>query len=211
MVSNNINGSENRSAGRDFNEGNVKVGQFIGRDVVNISIPDSKDTDSEPLVPAQRKQLNVMAKEVAEASNEEGYIVWQRVHAKVGVHSINEITKEQYPVALDHLQMELDKLRNTSACKALMHQILKKTSKEEQRQFLYQYCDISFGSRRLTDLSKAQLQQALGWLCNEQENNEKLSRSSLYRFSIGGLLSNYPKELLVVLLIFCVVEATLFL
>lgn len=191
-MNNDIQGKDNRAAGRDFHEGNIQVDQLIGRDVLNISIPGNKETESAPLVPAQRKQLNQMVKDVAEASNEEGFVVWQRVHAEVGVNSVNEMTKEQYPAALEHLQKELDKLNDTSACKALMHQLLKKTSNEDQRQCLYQYCDISFGSRRLAGLSKAQLQQALGWLCNEQNEEEKILSSPQLRMTWQELLRAYP-------------------
>lgn len=210
MGSNSISGKENRAAGRDFNEETVNVDQLIGRDFVSISLSGSKDTESEPLVPAQRKQLNQLAKELSEASNEEGYIVWQRVHAEVGVKSINEITKEQYPAAVEYLQKELDKLRNTSACKALMHQLLKKTSDEEQRQCLYQYCDISFGNRHLAELSKEQLQQALGWIYNEQSGVDKVTLDSPEHLSLLDLLRAYPKELGFIFLIGGLVGAVLF-
>lgn len=210
-MNNEVSGKLNRAAGRDFHEGNVKVDQLIGRDVVNIVVPGSKESESEPLVVAQRKQLNQLAKDVAEASNEEGYIVWQRVHAVVGVNSINEITKEQFPTAIELLQNELAKLQDASSCKALMHQILKKSSDDEVKQTLYQYCDISFGSRRLNSLTKAQLQQALGWLCNEQNIAEKAATPvPPERLSVFDLLRSYPKELGCILLAGILLGAVLF-
>ncbi|MCW2452314.1 UNVERIFIED_ORG: hypothetical protein M2414_000019 [Rahnella aquatilis] len=209
-MSNNVSGKENRTAGRDFHESNVLVDQHIGRDMVNILIPGSKEFEFSPLVPAQRKLLNQLVKDVAEASNEEGFVVWQRVHAEIGINSVNEMTKKQYPAALEYLQGRLDELRDTSACKALMHQLLKKTADAEQRQSLYQYCDISFGSRRLAELTKAQLQQALGWLCNEQHEDEKLSQFNVNHLSVFDLLRNSPKEVFVIFLIGVLLGAIIF-
>lgn len=210
-MGNNVSGRENRAAGRDFHEGNVQVEQLIGRDIVNILIPDGKESESEPLVLAQRKQLNQLAKDVAEASNKEGYIVWQRIHAVAGVNSIKEITREQFPVVIDLLQNELAQLKDASACKALIHQIFKKSPDDGVRQALYQYCDISFGSRRLSSLTKAQLQQALGWLCNERDNAAKAAISvPPQRLSVLDLLRNYPKELGCILLTGILLGAVLF-
>ncbi|WP_168400609.1 hypothetical protein [Erwinia amylovora] len=184
-------GEKNRAAGRDFTENNVQVDQLIGRDVVNISLPDNHKI-SRPLVPAQRKQLNQLVKEIAETSNEECFLIWQRVHAEVSVKSIEEITTDQYPLALNYLQSALDKLRDCTNRKSLIHQLLKKTPAPSERQRLYEYCDISFGTRHLSELAKSQLQQALGWLCNEQTEPEVSTPPPSSRLSWHELISAYP-------------------
>ncbi|MHC9057767.1 hypothetical protein [Pantoea sp. y20] len=188
----NTSGDRNRVAGRDFNENTVQVDQLIGRDVVNISIPNSHKVETRLLVPAQRKQLNQLVKEITEASNDEGFVIWQRVHAEISVTSIEEITVDQYPLALNFLQSALDRLRDASDCKSLMHQLLKKTPDNRQRQRLYEYCDISFGTRHLSDLAKSQLQQALGWLCNELIETAKALPPQPSRMSWQELFRTYP-------------------
>ncbi|MCU8586762.1 hypothetical protein [Erwinia pyrifoliae] len=185
-------GEKNRSAGRDFTENSVQVEQLIGRDVVNIALPDAHKIESRPLVPAQRKQLNQLVKEIAETSDEECFIIWQRVHAEVSVKSIEEITTDQYPNALNYLQLTLDRLRDGTNCKSLIHQLLKKTPENPERQRLYEYCDISFGTRHLSELAKSQLQQALGWLCNEQTERAKSTPPPPSRLSWQELISAYP-------------------
>lgn len=190
-------GEKNRAAGRDFNESTVQVDQLIGRDIVNISLPGTPRVETRPLVPAQRKQLNQLVKEIAEASNEEGFVIWQRVHAEVSVKSIEEITVDQYPHALSYLQSALDRLRDCSDCKSLMHQLLKKTPENCERQRLYEYCDISFGTRHLSDLAKSQLQQALGWLCNELIEKERATPPLPPRLSWYELIRTYPLIIIV--------------
>ncbi|GAB2927894.1 hypothetical protein [Hafnia psychrotolerans] len=187
-MSNNVRGKENRAASRDFHENNVQA----GRDVISILLPDLPKTEIRPLVPAQRKQLNKLVKEIAEASNEEGFVVWQKVHAEVSVKNIDEITVDQYPNALNYLQSMLDRLRDGNDCKSLMHQLLKKTSENKVRQRLYEYCDISFGTRHLADLAKSQLQQALGWLCNDLTESEKIIPPPSSRLVWSELIRSYP-------------------
>lgn len=200
-MNNDIHGKDNRAAGRDFHEGNIQVDQLIGRDVLNITIPASQTTKHRLLVPAQRKQLNQLVKEVTEISGEEGFVIWQRVHAEIGVKSIDEITVNQYQTSLNYLQAMLDKHRESGACKALMHQLLKKTPNNNDRQKLYEYCHIAFGTRHLAELTKSQLQQSLGWLCNEQGEAEKTKQPDLGRLSLSEIIRQYPKEFFCIFLI----------
>lgn len=209
-MNNDIHGRDNRAAGRDFHEGNIQVDQLIGRDVLNITIPAFQATDSRLLVPAQRKQLNQLVKEVADISSEEGFVIWQRVHAEIGVKSIEEITVSQYQTALNYLQAMLDRHRESGACKALMHQLLKKTPDNNDRQKLYEYCHIAFGTRHLADLTKSQLQQSLGWLCNEQNEVEKVTSTTPGHLAPIDLIRAYPKELSCIFIIGGLLGAVLF-
>ncbi|AJC66876.1 hypothetical protein [Dickeya zeae] len=154
-------GNENRIAGRDFYESSITV------DKINIAIPAANE-EKRPLVPAQRKQLNQLVKEIADSGYEEGFSVWQRVHAEIGVKSIEDMTVNQYQTAVSYLQALRDRYREKDASNALVHLLLKNTQQVDQRQQLIHYCHIHFGTGRLTELTRSQLQQALSWLDDRQ-------------------------------------------
>ncbi|CTS96144.1 putative transmembrane protein [Escherichia coli] len=78
----NSNGSNNRVAGRDFHEKNIQIERYDGSHTVNIAIPSNNDDDDRPLLKAQRKELNSLVAAIAEASNTEAFIIWQKVHAE---------------------------------------------------------------------------------------------------------------------------------
>lgn len=80
----NSNGSNNRVAGRDFHEKNIQIERYDGSHTVNIAIPSNNDDDDRPLLKAQRKELNSLVAAIAEASNTEAFIIWQKVHAEIG-------------------------------------------------------------------------------------------------------------------------------
>lgn len=209
-MSNDVSGKDNRQAGRDFHERNIQVDQIIGRDVLNITVPAAHAIDTRLLVPAQRKQLNQLVKEIADISSEEGFVIWQCVHAEICVKCIDEITVNQYQTALNYLQAVLDRHRESGACKALMHQLLKKTPDNNERQKLYEYCHIAFGTRHLADLTKSQLQQSLGWLCNEISDARKSKHLNSVRLSLIQIIQSYPKEFFCVFLIGGLLGAVLF-
>lgn len=146
------------------------VEMLIGRDAVTNVILPSPTSDDRPLVPAQRRQLNQLVKSIAEISGEDGSIVWPRVHATLGVISIEEITISQYSAAEGYLQAQLDKHREQNDCKSLVHQLLKQTTETRQREALLEFCRIQFGSAKLVELNKSQLQQALAHLHLIPEN-----------------------------------------
>ncbi|ELB8938192.1 TPA: hypothetical protein JTP90_004134 [Escherichia coli] len=53
----NSNGSDNRIAGRDYNENKIKIERYDGRHTVNIAIPSNNDDNARPLLKSQRKSL----------------------------------------------------------------------------------------------------------------------------------------------------------
>ncbi|EKN3362626.1 hypothetical protein QMX33_001950 [Yersinia ruckeri] len=187
------NGEKNRVAGRDFHEKNITADNFIGRDFVNITIPTT-EKDNRLLVPAQRKQLNQLVKEIIEASHEEGFSVWQRVHAEIGVSSIEEMTVGHYQAAHSYLLALRDRYCEKAASKSLIHLLLKNTQSESERQQLIRYCHIQFGLGRLTELTRSQLQQALSWLDEKQYLEPTSSTASISddRLSWLQLLRYYP-------------------
>lgn len=78
--------------------------------------------------------------------------------------------------------------------KSLIHLLLKNTQQESERQQLIRYCQILFGSGRLTELTRLQLQQALLWLdekkyieatystATEEAFKKRLSWLQLFRY-----------------------------
>ncbi|CNH75183.1 membrane protein [Yersinia bercovieri] len=187
------NGEKNRVAGRDFHEKNIAADNFIGRDFVNITIPTT-EKDNRLLVPAQRKQLNQLVKEIIEAGHEEGFSVWQRLHAEIGVSSIEEMTVGHYQAAHSYLLALRDRYCEKAASKSLIHLLLKNTQSESERQQLIRYCHIQFGLGRLTELTRSQLQQALSWLDEKQYLDPTSSPASISegRLSWLQLLRYYP-------------------
>lgn len=186
-------GHQNRVAGRDFHEENTKINQFVGRDLVEITMPHPPK-DDRPLVPAQRKQLNQLVKEIIETGHEEGFSIWQRVHAEIGVSSIEEMTVGHYQAAHSYLLALRDRYCEKEASKSLIHLLLKNTQQESERQQLIRYCHIQFGVGRLTELTRSQLQQALSWLDEKQylEVIPPTVSASEKRLSWQQLLRHYP-------------------
>ncbi|KHT34430.1 membrane protein [Pectobacterium carotovorum] len=149
-------GDSNRVAGRDYYEKNI-----------NIAAPQTKE-DLRPLVSAQRSQLNQLVKDIAEAGREDVRFVWRRLHAELGVNGIEEITISQYSTALSFLNALHERSRERDANKKLVSQLLRSTEQNELREQLTRFCHINFGTSRLNDLARPQLQQAMGWLDERQ-------------------------------------------
>ncbi|MBA0176940.1 hypothetical protein ABRP70_19805 [Pectobacterium odoriferum] len=149
-------GDSNRVAGRDYYEKNI-----------NIAAPQTKE-DLRPLVSAQRSQLNQLVKDIAEAGREDVRFVWRRLHAELGVNGIEEITISQYSTALSFLNALHDRSREKDANKKLVSQLLRSTQQNELREQLTRFCHINFGTSRLIDLTRPQLQQAMRWLDEQQ-------------------------------------------
>lgn len=203
-------GEHNRAAGRDFNENKIQIDKFDGRNTVNIAIPSEKE-DRRPLVKAQRKELNCLVSAIAESGDNEAFVIWQKVHAEIGVSSIEDMTINQYHAALSFLQAMLDRLKEKDASKALVSLLLRNSEDDEIRQKLIRYCHINFGTGRLNDLTRSQLQLALSWLdqqfqpvaCND-------FKPQIERLSIAKLIQTYPKELGCIFLIGGLIGAVFF-
>lgn len=152
----NAQGDNNRAAGRDYYEKNI-----------NFNIPYPKE-DLRPLVNAQRSQLNQLVKNIAEVGREEARFIWRRLHAELGVNGIEEITISQYSTALSFLNALHDRSREKDTNNVLVHQLLKNTQQKELREKLTRFCHINFGTSRLVDLTRPQLQQTMEWLDDRQ-------------------------------------------
>lgn len=207
----NTTGEQNRVAGCDFNENNVRIDQFDGSHTINIAIPSEKE-DKRPLVKAQRKELNILVAEIAVAGDDEAFTIWQKVHAEIGVASIEDMTVNQYQAALSFLQAMLDRCKEKETSKSLVSLLLRNSENNETRQRLIRYCHINFGTGRLNDLTRSQLQMALSWL--DQQSQEITSSPSPLshptRLRITELLRKYPKEITAVFILGVLLGAFIF-
>lgn len=191
----NSSGDHNRAAWRDFNENKIQIDQFDGRHTINIAIPSEKE-DKRPLVKAQRKELNSLVAAIADAGDSEAFVVWQKVHAEVGVASIEDMTINQYKAAISFLQAMLDRCKEKDASKALVSLLLRNSEDSEIRQKLIRYCHINFGTGRLNDLTRPQLQLALSWLDQHSHIDDHSTVVPIIsRLNITDLLRTYPKEI----------------
>lgn len=203
----NSSGDRNRAAGRDFNENKIQIDQFDGRHTINIAIPSEKE-DKRPLVKAQRKELNSLVAAIADAGDSEAFAIWQKVHAEVGVASIEDMTVNQYQAAISFLHAMLDRCKEKDASKALVSLLLRNSEDSEIRQKLIRYCHINFGTGRLNDLTRPQLQLALSWLDqHSHDDDHSTAVSTTSRLNITDLLRTYPKEIGFIFILGAVVGA----
>lgn len=206
----NSSGDHNRAAGRDFNENKIQIDQFDGRHTVNIAIPSEKE-DKRPLVKAQRKELNSLVAAIADAGDNEAFVVWQKVHAEIGVASIDDMTVNQYQAAISFLQAMLDRCKEKDASKALVSLLLRNSEDGEIRQNLIRYCHINFGTGRLNDLTRPQLQLALSWLDHHSHDDDHTTAEPIAsQLNIANLLRIYPKEVGFIFIVGFVIGAIIF-
>ncbi|EIX9524184.1 TPA: hypothetical protein M4232_005212 [Klebsiella pneumoniae] len=206
----NSTGEQNRISGRDFNENNIQIDKFDGRHTINIAIPSEKH-DERPLVKAQRKELNTLVATVSAICGGEAYEIWQKVHAEIGVSSIDEMTANQYQTAISFLQAMIGRGKDKDASKALVSLLLRNSEDGELRQKLIRYCHVNFGTGRLNDLTRAQLQMALSWLDQQTQINPSSQGDSISsQFSFTTLLKSYPKEFIAVFVVGLLLGALVF-
>lgn len=191
----NSSGDQNRIAGRDFTENRVQIDKFDGRHTINIAIP-SDTHDERPLVKAQRKELNALVAAVSEISNSEAYEVWQKVHAEIGVSSIEEMTVNQYQTAVSYLQAMADRGKDKDASKALVSLLLRNSTDNDLRQKLIRFCHVNFGTGRLNNLTRPQLQMTLSWLDQQtQAASHVTDELTTSKLNFIEFLKIYPKEI----------------
>lgn len=190
----NSTGNQNRISGRDFNENNIQIDKFDGRHTINIAIPSEKH-DERPLVKAQRKELNTLVATVSATCGGEAYEIWQKLHAEIGVSSIEEMTVNQYQTAISYLQAMIERVKDRDASKALVSLLLRNSEDSELRQKLIRYCHVNFGTGRLNDLTRSQLQMSLTWLDQQIQNTgSTIPEPSNPRYGLFALLKTYPKH-----------------
>lgn len=189
----NSTGDQNRTAGRDFHENNIQIDKFDGRHTINIAIPSEK-RDERPMVKAQRIELNRLVAAICDGSvNVEAYEVWQKLHAEIGVSSIDDMTVNQYHTAVSFLQSMLERLKETDSRRTLTHLLLKNTEDSVSRQKLLRYCHFNFGTGRLNHLTLSQLQEVSRWL-DQQKIETPPKNIQKDTFALLNLVKTSPKE-----------------
>lgn len=115
-----------------------------------------------------------------------------KVHAEIGVAGIDDMTVNQYKTAESFLHAMLERCKDHDACKALVSLLLRNSEDCGLRQKLLRYCHINFGTGRLNDLTRSQLQSALSWLEQQSASSHiefDLTRSPTSCFRINPTLS----------------------
>lgn len=193
-------GDQNRIAGRDFTENHIQIDKFDSRHTINIAIPSEK-RDERPMVKAQRIELNKLVTAIAEGdSNVEAYEVWQKLHAEIGVSSIDDMTVNQYHTAVSFLQAMLERLKETDSRRTLIHLLLKNTEDSDSRQKLLRYCHFNFGTGRLNHLTLSQLHEASRWL-DQLKIETPAPESKNSKFTFFSFITANPKESITVFII----------
>ncbi|MGU0153678.1 hypothetical protein ACVXJ1_27180, partial [Klebsiella pneumoniae] len=101
--------------------------------------------------------------------------------------------------------------KDKDASKALVSRLLRNSEDSEIRQKLIRYCHVNFGTGRLNDLTRAQLQMALSWLDQQTQINPSSQGDSISsQFSFTTLFKSYPKEFIAVFVVGLLLGALIF-
>lgn len=150
-------GNGNRVATRDYLEFNF-----------------SQQVDAQPLVPAQRHQLNNQIKSAATALRQEPQQIWRHVHASLGVEGIGDITRDQYQVAQQAVEEYLDGAKEYAACQKLVGQILRVAADKGIQEPMESFCLGAFGMDRLKELGREDLAQVYAFVESHTANDKEL-------------------------------------
>lgn len=143
-----VEGSENRVAGRDYLEINM-----------------GNEADKEPLSSAQRQKLNALVANVSETLSLDPRSVWREVvHARIGVDSINDIPRSAYQDAYDELIRFRDTERERVNIKLLVSKITTVTKAKSIYSERDGFCLRTFGESHLNYMSIDQLRQVLAFV-----------------------------------------------
>ncbi|EFN8408669.1 hypothetical protein BT09C10_42040 [Escherichia coli] len=188
----NSRGTDNRIAGRDFHENDVRIENIDARHTINIAIP-ANASDERPLAKSQRRELNRLIDEIVNIANEKPFVVWQKLHAEIGVDGIDYITVNQYPVAVSFLRAMLDRVKEKDANKALVRILLTNSKDKEIRLKLIHYCNVNYGTGRLNDLTRTQLQMAISWLDQQRFDGKRIPLDDGVNYRLNFNLKNAIK------------------
>lgn len=141
-----VNGEQNRVAGRDFIEIN-----FGGR-------PDER-----ALLPAQRKELHLLRAQCEELGDDPRD-VWREIHTQLSVTSLDEVTATQFVQARGVIQARLERLQEEADRKRLISKILRAADEKNARPALSNFCELNFGRTQLNLLKRTELPKALEFI-----------------------------------------------
>ncbi|NDJ58083.1 hypothetical protein GWD52_13950 [Enterobacteriaceae bacterium 4M9] len=197
-------GEQNRVATRDFNESRIQIDRFDGRHTINIGVPDEKE-DKRPMVWAQRNEIHNLVNSIAGDDDSAKRELWTKLNAEVGVNSFKDMTINQYQTAISFLQAMLDRNKEHDASKTLVGLLLRNSEDSEIRKKLIRHCHINFGTGRLNDLDRSQLQLALSWL-----DQQSLYPASALKLNTKALIRAYPKQIAITFILGFVLGVIIF-
>lgn len=158
---------------QDFHGG---VGQVAEGDInnygININLKDK--LEARGLVSAQRMELHSLRAKCEELGDDPRD-VWRRIHAQLGVTTIEEITAEQFVQARDVIQARLNHLEDEADKRHLVGKVLRAVAEKDAKTEMHNFCELTFGRTQLTNLQKVQLQKTLEFI--QRFEPEKSSRS----------------------------------
>ncbi|MDF7669864.1 hypothetical protein PT276_01370 [Orbaceae bacterium ESL0721] len=138
------------------------LGNVVNAKIVNIH---HSNHDKRLLVPAQRHTLHNLISDIENYGELTDWQVWLKLHATLGVSSINEITISQFEKAYNFLIDELNASKERRACNVLIHMLLVEINKNSNlKDCMNCYCKKQFGTANLKQLTKIQLQAVLSYV-----------------------------------------------
>ena len=109
------------------------------------------------------------------------------------------------------MQAMLERSKEKDASKALVSLMLSNSEDGEIRQKLIRNCHINFGTGRLNDLTRPQLQLAMSWLDQQPHyDGRSATLPDTTRLKITDLLRAYPKETGLIFIFGAVIGALIF-
>lgn len=89
-----------------------------------------------------------------------------------------------------------DRGKDKDASKALVSLLLRNSTDNDLRQKLIRFCHVNFGTGRLNDLTRPQLQMALSWLDQQtQAATQVTDELTTSKLNFIEFLKTYPKEI----------------
>lgn len=183
--------------------------QIAGRDIYNITSNNENELDTRPLVPAQRKSLHNLISDIESYGGVTARELWLKLHATLGVCSINEITVSQFSIAEKFLTDEFETAKENASCKMLIHLILCEINdREELKDKMNHYSKRQFYTSDLKKLNKMQLQNVLNYI-EELSNLENLNNQNFYNQAIT-LFKTQTKPTLIIFTVGFILGAIIF-
>ncbi|NMY40536.1 hypothetical protein HBN76_04390 [Pseudomonas sp. WS 5013] len=163
-----VDGGDNRVAGRDFQETTITHSSIIGTQLNIGAMPDR-----EPLTVEQRKRLNLLVANISKEYKADAWTLWKEVvHTRIGVKNIDEILRSQFAEAEQLLLEHAEYLHAQAHAKRLVAEVLDIANQRGLYQELTRFCSREFGSTILNKLSPDQLKTALRFVEERSQPKE---------------------------------------
>ncbi|XKM14263.1 hypothetical protein RCS94_03600 [Orbaceae bacterium ac157xtp] len=183
--------------------------QIAARDIYNIHHVNDQVQDDRLLVPAQRRSLNNLISDIESFGESTARDMWLKLHALLGVNSINEITIPQYEKAESFLKTELEKATELAACKMLMSLILTDLKgKEETKRKTNRFSKEEFGTADFYKLNKNQLRQVLDYVKEISRQEQPVDKDLINQLSI--IIKKQPKPTFIIFIAGFILGAVIF-